>query len=454
MDTQSFQPPPPSSSVTAQASAPIVHWLLHYRRENLPGDILAGMVVAVMLVPQGIAYAMLAGLPPQVGLYVSIVPPLLYGLLGSSPVLAVGPMSIVSLVVGQRIGALVAQLGVDASPLAQTLAAMVGVILIALGAFRLGFLANAINAPVLAGFTDAAVLVIGLAQVKYLLDILVPLQPNTYQTLIATWRNVLHTNAASLAVGLGSIGVLLFFKYHLGALLRKAGAPRRLTALLPRTGALAAIIFSTVTVWGLHLSAHAGVSVVGHVPAGLPPLTAPSLEPARWADLFPTALALAFVSYTCSISVAKAFAQRGVGAVDANRELLALGAANVGAAFTGGYPVAGGFGRSSVNMVSGASTGLASMITAGLMTLTVVFLTPLFHYMPKTVLAAVVLVAVSSLFDVQTPRRLWRTCRADAATLGVTFVAVLGLGIEIGILVGVLFSLSVMLWHKKRPCRA
>ncbi len=443
----------PSKKTGAPTSAPTPHWLFHYRRENLPGDILAGAVVAVMLVPQGIAYAMLAGLPPQVGLYVSIIPPLLYGLLGSSPVLAVGPMAIVSLVVGQRIGELVAHLGVPAPPLAQTLAAMVGVILIVLGIFRLGFLVDAINQPVLVGFTDASVLVIALAQLKYLLDVPVPLQHSAYQTLIATLRDVPQTNPVTLGLGLSSIGVLLFFKFRLGELLRKAGAPARLAALLPRAGALAAIIFSTVTVWALHLDTHADVSVVGDVPSGLPPLTVPSLEPSRWADLFPTALVLAFVSYMISISVAKTFANRGRGRIDANRELWALGTANLGAAFTGGYPVAGGFGRSSVNMASGANTGLASVITAGLMTLTVVFLTPFFYHMPKAVLAAVVLVAVSTLFDTQTPPHLWHTCRADAMTLGVTFVAVLGLGIESGIVVGVLFSLPVALWHKSRACR-
>ncbi len=449
MDTQ---PSLSSSSDPAQAQADTsyAHWLLHYQKENLPGDILAGAVVAVMLVPQGIAYAMLAGLPPQVGLYVSIIPPLLYGLLGSSPVLAVGPMAIVSLVVGQRIGALVAHLGVAAPPLAQTLAAMVGVILIVLGLFRLGFLVDAINQPVLVGFTDAAVLVIATAQLKYLLGVPVPLQHSASQTLIATLRELPKTNLVTLGLGIVSIGILLFFKYRLGALLRRLDAPARLVALLPRAGALAAIIFSTMTVWGLHLDTHANVAVVGHVPAGLPPFTTPSLDPSRWADLFPTALVLAFVSYMISISVAKTFANRGRGVIDANRELWALGAANLGAAFTGGYPVAGGFGRSSVNMASGANTGLASMITAGLMALTVVFLTPFFYHMPKAVLAAVVLVAVSTLFDAKTPPQLWHDCRADALTLGVTFVSVLGLGIESGILVGVVFSLPVALWRKYR----
>ncbi len=454
MKTEPISASLPAKAARAQSRVRASHWLRHYRREDLPGDLLAGAVVAVMLVPQGIAYAMLAGLPPQVGLYVSILPPLLYGLLGSSPVLAVGPMAIVSLVVGQRIGALVAHLGVEAPPLAQALAATVGAILIVLGVFRLGFLVEAITPPVLVGFTDASVLVIALAQLKYLLDVPVPLQHSAYQTLIATLRDVPQTNAVTLALGLGSIGVLLFFKYRLGALLRKLGAPGRVATLLPRAGALAAIVLSTVTVWGLHLDARADVSVVGHVPSGLPPLTFPTLSAARWLELFPTALVLAFVSYIISISVAKTFANRGHGAVDANRELLALGVANLGAAFSGGYPVAGGFGRSSVNMASGANSGLASVVTAALMALTVVFLTPFFYHMPKAVLAAVVLVAVSSLFDAQTPAQLWRASRADAVTLGVTFVAVLVLGIESGILVGVVFSLPVALWRKWRGRRA
>jgi sulfate permease, SulP family len=430
---------------------PFLDWLFHYRRADLPGDLMAGLIVAIMLVPQGMAYALLAGLPPQVGLYASIVPLAIYGLLGSSRTLAVGPVAIVSLMVAAG----VSPLAVPGSPhylqLALTLALMVGGIQIAMGAVRLGFLVNFLSHPVLSGFTSAAAIVIGFSQVKHVLGFNVPNSEDFLPAVAYTVTHLGETRPIVLAIGLGSVGILLLFKEWVPALLKRWGLPKGWIMTISKSAPLVIVILGIVLVELLSLNERAGIAIVGEVPAGLPPLTLPLFDPSIWQLLLPTALTISFVGYMESISVAQSLASKRRQRVDAGQELFALGAANVGATFTGGYPVTGGFSRSVVNFTAGANTGLASLITAGLVALTVLFLTPLFYSLPRAVLAAIILVAVANLIDLKTPRHVWRYNKSDFLSLAVTFFAVLLFGIEAGILTGVAVALVLYLWRTSRP---
>lgn len=429
---------------------PAWHWLAHYPREYFVGDMLAGFIVAVMLVPQGMAYALLAGLPPEVGLYASILPLIIYGLLGSSRTLAVGPVAIVSLLVATGIAPL-AEAGSGAYlQLALALALLVGIIQALMGLVRLGFLVNFLSHPVLAGFTSAAALVIGFSQLKHLLGIPMP-RLEFFELLRYAVLHLPETNWVTLALGGGSILILLYFKVVLGQQLQRRGLPAQWVLPVTKSAPLVIVVLGTALVWGLQLEQRAGVAIVGDVPVGLPSFTLPTVELALWQQLLPTALVISFVGYMESIAVAKSLASKRRQKVSANQELVALGVANLGAMLTGGYPVTGGFSRSVVNYDAGANSGLASIITAVLIALTVIFLTPVFYFLPQAVLAAIVMVAVAGLVDVKTFRHVWQYNKADAASFVVTFVAVLAVGVENGILFGVAVAMLLFIWRSSRP---
>jgi SulP family sulfate permease len=430
---------------------PFLEWLPRYRRQDLVGDLMASVIVAVMLVPQGMAYALLAGLPPQVGLYAGILPLILYGLLGSSPYLGVGPVAIVSLLVASGIGKLAPQDSAGYWGLALALALLVGIIQIAMGLVRVGFLLNILSHPVLAGFTSAAAVVIGFSQLKHLLGITLPSAHSLHELLIDAVRHGRETNLVTVSIGLGSMAILLYFRNALGGQLQRVGLPAALHQPITRSGPLVAVALSTLLVWAFGLHETAGVKVVGEIPAGLPPLTVPPLEPGRWQALLPTALTISFVGFLESISVAKSLASKRRQKVDANQELVALGVANLGAAFTGGYPVTGSFSRSVVSFTAGGNTGLALIITALLIALTVAFLMPLLYFLPQAVLAAVIIAAVYNLIDISTVRRVWCYNKADLASLLATFVAVLELGVETGVVVGIIASLLLYVWRTSQP---
>jgi sulfate permease, SulP family len=429
---------------------PILDWARAYRRDDLVGDLMAGVIVAIMLVPQSMAYALLAGLPPQVGLYASVLPLVLYGLFGTSRTLAVGPVAIVSLLVASGLAPLA---GGDTAlylRLALTLALLAGVVQVLLGLLRLGFIVNFMSHPVLSGFTSAAALVIGFSQLNHLLGIRMP-RLALFELVAYAATHLGKTNLVTVALGAGSILLLVVFKQWLGPWLQRRGVAERLALPVTKSAPFVVVLLTTLLVWALGLHETAGVRIVGEVPAGLPPLTIPVLEPGTWQALLPTAVAISFVGYMESIAVAKSLASKRRQKIDANQELVALGIANVGAAFTGGYPVTGGFSRSVVNFEAGARSGLASILTAVLIALTLLLLTPLFYYLPQAALAAIVVVAVAGLVDLTTVRRVWGYNRADAASLLVTFTAVLGWGVEVGILVGVVVAMVLYIWRTSRP---
>lgn len=410
---------------------PLLGQLKGYDRAALQGDAVAGLTTAIMLIPQGMAYAMLAGLDPIIGLYASLLPLVIYGFLGTSRQLAVGPVAMVSLLVASGVGVLAGDDAGAAITLAALLALMVGVLQWGMGVLRLGFLVKFLSHPVIAGFTSAAALIIGTSQLKHVLGVDLARSHYVHETLLDAARHLGQVNP--LAVGIAAASVVTL------VVLKKV-APR-----FPRF--LLVVVVSTLAVWGLELD----VAVVGSVPGGLPRPALPTFELASIQGLAPTAITIALVAFMESISVAKAFARQGRYELDANQELKALGLANVAGAFFQAYPVTGGFSRTAVNAQAGARTGVASLITAFVIGLTLLFLTPLFHHLPKAVLAAIIMTAVFGLIDVAEAKHLWRVSKPDLALMGVTFAGTLGLGIEQGIVLGVLASLAWFVWKTSRP---
>lgn len=413
---------------------PFLSWLRHYDKKNVSSDLSAGFTVAVMLIPQSMAYAMLAGLPPIIGLYSSVVPLLIYALFGSSRQLAVGPVAMVSLLVAAGVGQIAEQGTEQYIMMAVMLAAMVGIIQFLMGITRLGFLVNFFSHPVISGFTSAAALIIGLSQLKHLLGFSIERSHHVHQILLQAITQIQSTHVVTLLIGLGSISILLVLK--------------RWKPVFP--GALLVVILATAVVSIFDLK-RSGVKVVGSIPEGLPVFAIPHIDASALETLLPIALTIAFVGFMESISVAKALATRYRYPINANQELIGLGMANIFGAFFKAYPVTGGFSRSAVNAQAGAKTGLASLITAAVIAITLLFLTPLFHNLPVSVLAAIIMVAVFGLIDLKEVRHLFRVNRIDLAMLIITFLATLIMGIEPGILTGVVLSLIIFILRSTRP---
>lgn len=430
---------------------PIASWLPRYRRSDFVGDSLAGAIVAIMLVPQSMAYAMLAGLPAQVGLYASLLPLVLYAVLGTSRTLAVGPVAMVSLMVATGVGALAAPGSPEFVGLAVTLALLVGAVQLSMGLARLGFLTSLLSHNVLSGFTSGAALIIGASQLKHLFGVSIPRSPNLIETLTSLGGALADTNLATLAIGAGAIVVLLAWPRAAKAALGRTGAGTTLTSAVTKAAPLLIVVLGIVTVGALALAEGAGVSIVGEIPRGLPSFRLPDAELDTLRALLPTALLISLVGFMESVAVAKALASRRRETIDANQELVALGVANLGASITGAYPVTGGFSRSVVNFDAGARTGIASVLTAVLVALTLTFFTPLLHDLPRAVLSAIVIVAVAKLVDVGALRAAWRYSRTEAVSLLATFVIVIAVGIETGILVGVAAELGFYLWRTYNP---
>lgn len=412
---------------------PILAWLPNYRRDQLSGDIVAGLTTAVMLVPQGMAYALLAGLPPVVGLYASVVPLVLYAIFGTSRQLAVGPVAMVSLLVATGVGVLAPVGSTDFVAYAVLLALLVGALQLFMGVARLGFLTNFLSHPVLSGFTSAAALIIGFSQLGSFFGLQLERSHHVHKTAAAVLSRAAEIHPPTLAIGVASVAILLFLK--------------RLDRRFP--SALVAVLLSTLAVWLLDLHEH-GVKIVGTLPSGLPEFGLPKLHLDSIGQLLPTAITIALVGFMESIAVAKAFARRNGYEVDANMELVGLGAANLGGSLFQAYPVTGGFSRTAVNAEAGAKTGVAPLITALVVAVTLLLFTPLFYYLPKAVLAAIIMTAVFGLIDVAEVKHLWKVKRSDLALLALTFVATLTVGIDHGIMTGVAASL---LWFVVRTTR-
>lgn len=425
-------------------------WIRSYRSGYLPGDLIAGFIVATVLVPQAMAYALLAGLPPVTGLYASILPVLIYAFLGSSNYLAMGPVALVCLMVAD-VGARFALPGTpefQAIVLVQAL--LCGVILVIFALLRFGALVNFLSHSVITGLINAAAVLIAVSQLPYLLGLELP-RTDFADTLSMVLSKLAMTNGATAIISLLAIVVLLVTGKPVEKGLVALGCNATAASVISRSGPLLVVLISALLVYFTALHAAHGVAIVGSIPAGLPPLSLPAWDPGLWYRLLPGALLIALVSYLGSISVARSLASRRRERVNANLELLAVGAANIGAALSSGFPVGGGFGRSSVNFSAGANTPLASIITAALVLLTLLVLSPLFYYLPKAVLAAIVFTSVIGLMDIRSVIKAWSYNKADALSSLLTFVAVLEFGVEQGVLTGVIISISLYMWRTSRP---
>ena len=425
-------------------------WLTGYQRSWLAGDLTAGMVVTVMLIPQSLAYAMLAGLPPQVGLYASVLPLFAYALFGSSMALAVGPVAVASLMTASALSPLAPQGTPEYLAMAILLALLSGVMLFVAGLLRMGFLAYFLSHPVISGFISGSAVLITVGQLKYLLGMPLP-SGGIIRTLSALPQQIAHMNTTTAAIGISSVVFLLFSRLYLGPLLKQAGVSTKAADLVTKLAPMAAMIVSTVIVARHGLDLAAGVSIVGEVPAGLPELrlTAPDWQ-AVSALLLPAAL-ISLVGFVESVSVAQSLAFKRGQRIKPDRELLGIGAANVASALSGGYPVTGGFARSVVNFSAGAQTPAAGVISAVLMAVVIAGFTGGFHYLPHSVLAATIIVAVTGLIDIDTLVEAWHYDKADALSLLLTFFGVILLGVEEGILIGVVLSLAVLVWRSSHP---
>lgn len=429
---------------------PIPDWLRNYRASWLAGDAVAGLIVTVMLIPQSLAYALLAGLPAEVGLYASLLPIVAYALLGSSMTLAVGPVAVVSLMTASALQPLAAPGSVDYVQLAVLLALLSGAMLLVFGFLRFGFLAHFLSHPVISGFITGSAVLIAVGQLKHLLGVQAQGE-NVFHTLLALAQALPDTNLTVLALGGSSLIFLWFARKLLAKLLVGVGLSAKVADMAAKLAPMLAVMVSTAVVaaWGLDRS-H-GVPVVGAVPQGLPSLGLPTFEWSALQALWLPALLIALVGFVESVSVAQSLALKRQQRIQPNRELLGLGAANLASAFSGGFPVTGGFARSVVNFAAGANTPLAGVISAALMALVVAFFTGWFHALPQAVLAATIIIAVTGLIDLDTLREAWHYDKADALSLIATALGVMALGVEAGILLGVALSLGTLVWRSSHP---
>lgn len=428
---------------------PFLEWGRGYNRTVLISDMVAAMIVTVMLIPQSLAYAMLAGLPPEVGLYASILPIIAYALFGTSRALAVGPVAVISLMTFTAAGSIAPPGSPEFIAATLVLALLSGLILLVMGILRLGFLANLLSHPVVSGFITASGIIIATSQVKSLLGVQASgeAMPELIATLLAA---IPQTNLPTLGIGLCATAFLFWVRKGAKPLLVKAGLPPRPADLLAKAGPIAAVALSTLAVIAFDLEAK-GVKVVGDIPQSLPPFTVPLFDAELWQRLAVPALLLSIIGFVESVSVAQTLAAKKRQRIVPDQELIGLGAANVAASFSGGYPVTGGFARSVVNFDAGAETPAAGAFTAIGILIAALFLTPLLASLPIATLAATIIVAVLSLVDFKTPREVLRYSKGDFAAMMTTILVTLLVGVEPGVIAGVALSLALFLWRASRP---
>ncbi|MEX0780429.1 MAG: solute carrier family 26 protein [Balneolales bacterium] len=413
---------------------PIFDKLSDYRLSDFKGDLNAGVTVGIILIPQGMAYAVLTGLPPVYGLYAALVPLVLYGIFGTSRELGYGPVALVSLLVFAGISGF-AEPGTERFIRMAILTALgVGVVQLLMGVMRMGFLVNFLSHPVLSGFVSAAAIIIGISQIDYLLGMDLPATQLVHQILMELVQNIGSIHIPTALIGLGALVALIVLD--------------KWSKKIP--AAVMVVIAGIVVVRSMGLGEQ-GVSIVGDIPEGLPSFNVDFLSLADAQLLLPTILVVAIVSYIGTIAVSKAIANQKGYKIDANQELIALGAANIGGAFFQSFPTSGSFSRTAVNSQAGSKSGISNLVSAIIISLFLLFLTPLFYYLPSAVLGAIIMMAVASLFDHKEMIYLWKTDKKDFSMLAVTFIATLAMGIEAGIGVGVVTSLAMVIYNSTKP---
>ncbi|MCA0930374.1 SulP family inorganic anion transporter [Ruegeria profundi] len=428
---------------------PVLDWGRTYDRKAFSNDMIAAVIVTIMLIPQSLAYALLAGLPPEAGIYASIAPIILYAIFGTSRALAVGPVAVVSLLTASAVGQVAEQGTAGYAVAALTLAFLSGGFLVLMGVFRLGFFANFLSHPVIAGFITASGILIATSQLKHILGI--SAHGHTLPEMLGSiFAHLNEVNWITLAIGVSATGFLFWVRGNLKPTLRKLGTPPLISDILTKAGPVAAVVATTLSVWLLGLNDR-GVKIVGEVPQSLPPLTLPGFTPDLLSALLVPAILISIIGFVESVSVAQTLAAKKRQRIDPDQELIGLGAANLGAAFTGGYPVTGGFARSVVNFDAGAETPAAGAFTAVGLAIAAVALTPLVYFLPNATLAATIIVAVLSLVDLSILQKTWRYSRADFTAVAATIVLTLGLGVEVGVASGVTISVLLHLYKTSRP---
>ena len=428
---------------------PILDWGRYYDRSTLTNDLVAALIVTIMLIPQSLAYALLAGLPPEMGLYASMLPIIFYAIFGTSRALAVGPVAVVSLLTVAAVSKIAVPGTSEYIVAAITLAFLSGLILFALGLFRLGFLANFLSHPVIAGFITATGVIIAVSQLKNILGI--DAHGHTIPDLSRSLaHNLSGLNWITAVIGVVTTGFLFWVRKGLLPLLDSLGVAPRIASIIVKAGPIAAIVATTLVVWFFDLTAK-GVQVVGDVPKGLPPFTMPSLSMDMWSNLIGAAILISIIGFIESVSVAQTLAAKKRQRIDPDQELIGLGAANLGASLTGGFPVTGGFSRSVVNYDAGADTPAAGAYTAIGLAGASLFLTPLIFHLPKATLAATIIVAVLSLVDFSVLKKTWHHSKADFAAVISTISITLLMGVELGVSAGVTVSILIHLYKSSRP---
>ncbi len=414
---------------------PVLDWFPRYKKQDLNGDIYAGITVGVMLIPQGMAYAMIAGLPPIYGLYASFIPQIIYSLFGTSRQLSVAPVAMISLLIGAGVSELAEVGSQEYIQMAILLAMMVGTLQFLFGLFRMGFLVNFLSQPVISGYTSAAAIIIGLSQLKHLLGVKMPSSNLIHEIIAATSTHISETHLITLIIGVAGIVLIWSIK--------------RVNKSLP--GPLIVVVIGIILVSVLGLG-EKGVKIVGEVPAGLPVIGWPQISLENLNSLFSLALIISLVGFMESISIAKAIqAKRKNYKVVANKELIGLGLANISGSLFSAFPVSGGFSRTAVNDQAGANTNLSAWISAVVVGLTLLFFTSLFYNLPTAILASIIMVAVFGLIDVKTPVFLFKTSKTDFSMLILTFSSTLLFGVQIGITTGVVLSIGLLIHRSVYP---
>ena len=428
---------------------PALEWLRGYSRRSLINDGLAAIIVTIMLIPQSLAYALLAGLPAEMGLYASILPLIAYALFGSSRTLSVGPVAVASLMTASAVGAVASQGVVDYASAATLLALLGGLMLIAMGLLKFGFVSHFLSQPVVSGFITASAIIIALGQLGPLLGI--ALQGATLPSLgHDLYMQLREAHAPTIAVGSGSMVFLLLARYRLSSWLGALGLRGRPAELIVRSAPV--LVMAVLIPLSAAMSFEsAGVPLVGHIPSGLPAFSAPNISWLLIQELALPAFLIALIGFIESVSVGKTLGAKRRQRIDPDQELIGLGAANTAAAISGGFPVTGGFSRSVVNFDAGAETQMASVLAALGIALAAVLLTPMLYFLPKAVLAATIVVAVISLIDFETITLARRYRAADFWAVVITINVTLLAGVEMGVLAGVGASVGLHLYHTSRP---
>ncbi|NVK00464.1 MAG: sulfate permease [Oceanospirillaceae bacterium] len=428
---------------------PILQWLRTYNRGTLTNDLVAALIVTIMLIPQSLAYALLAGLPAEVGLYASILPLVAYAIFGTSRTLAVGPVAVVSLMTAAAVGNLALSGTAEYLTAAIALAFISGLMLILMGVLRLGMLANFLSHPVISGFITASGIIIAASQVKHILGVNAS-GHNMLELLTSIVEHSSELHWPTLIIGVSATAFLFWVRKNLKPLLIKSGMNSRMADILAKAGPVAAVAATTLVTFLFHLD-QGGVKVVGDVPTGLPGFALPNFDSDLWQQLFISALLISVVGFVESVSVAQTLAAKRRQRIDPNQELIGLGASNVASSISGGFPVTGGFSRSVVNFDAGAETPAAGAFTAVGIALATLLLTPLLFFLPKATLAATIIVAVLSLVDLGALKRTWAYSRPDFIAMAATILLTLISGVEAGIIAGVSLSILLYLHRTSKP---